>query len=751
MSKPLQSTAALAAQDAPFLAALNAPQRQAVLTTQGPVLMLAGAGTGKTKALTARLAYLIAARLAFPSQILAVTFTNKAAREMQQRIGTLIGQAVEGMRWLGTFHSVAARMLRQHAELVGLTPNFTILDSDDQHRLLKQLIQAVPLDEKRWPARLLAHHIDQWKNQGLRPDQVPQDEAMVFANGKAIALYTAYQARLQSLNACDFGDLLLHLLTLFQKHPDILSQWQQRFRYILVDEYQDTNICQYLWLRLLALGHHNICCVGDDDQSIYGWRGAEVGNILRFEKDFPGATLIRLEQNYRSSGHILGAASGLIAHNHSRLGKQLWTQDPLGEPIRHISVWDGAEEALVVAGLIEQALQSNKPLSQSAILVRAGFQTRAFEERFLTLGMPYRIVGGTRFYERLEIRDALAYLRLIQTNSDDLAFERIINTPKRGLGDKALSTIHRCARMLAISLMQAAQNLIASDELTPAAKRALAGFVHDISRWRALVPTLTPSALAKIVLEESGLIAQYKADKSPEAAGRLDNLQELVQAIEEFETINGFLEHVALVMDNEYADTTEKVTLMTLHAAKGLEFDTVYLAGWEEGIFPSQRALDEKGQAGLEEERRLAYVGLTRARREAVVISAANRLVYGQWQSSLPSRFIEEIPAEHRRHETTRSAPTQRMAAYAAPTPYNPSTTDRQTPSLRRAAVMIEGQARVVPSPPRTSRAFQTGDRVVHAKFGAGDVIAVDGNKLDILFDKHGRKHVIESFVEKEK
>jgi DNA helicase II / ATP-dependent DNA helicase PcrA len=746
----------------PYLAGLNAPQRQAVLTTDGPVLVLAGAGTGKTKALTARLAHLIATGKAWPGQILAVTFTNKAAREMQHRVGALIGGAVEGMQWLGTFHSVAARMLRRHAELVGLTSSFTILDTDDQLRLLKQVISAADLDEKRWPARVLSGHIDRWKNRGWRPDQVPSAEAHSFADGKAIALYAAYQERLKTLNACDFGDLLLHMLTILQGHRDVLADWQRRFKYILVDEYQDTNISQYLWLRLLAEERKNICCVGDDDQSIYGWRGAEVGNILRFEKDFPGAAVIRLEQNYRSTGHILGAAGGLIAANAGRLGKTLWTEDDPGDKVTLLSVWDGADEARVVGERIEAALGRGGKLSTMAVLVRAGFQTREFEDRFLTLGLPYRIVGGTRFYERQEIRDAMAYLRLLVSPSDDLAFERVVNTPKRGLGDKAVAKVHAVARQQSWPLTRAAAALVQTDELGAAARRSLAGFIADLDRWRSQIESLPAGELTRIVIEESGLIAMWQADKSPEAAGRLDNLAELARAVEEFDSLTGFLEHVSLVMDNEQADAHEKVTVMTLHAAKGLEFDTVFLAGWEDGLFPSQRAMDENGLAGLEEERRLAYVGITRARRRAIILSAANRRVYGQWQSSLPSRFLEEIPAEHVEQETTLSGAANRnLAAWGSVDAFaNLQRGGGRGPGWQRAQAsgglsrtappVIDGRAQTLSITAGGRSSFRTGDRVVHDKFGGGEVVGVEGNKLDILFDKAGRKHVVDSFVRPE-
>ncbi|HWT41208.1 MAG TPA: UvrD-helicase domain-containing protein, partial [Sphingopyxis sp.] len=596
---------------------------------------------------TARLAHIIATRRAWPSEILAVTFTNKAAREMRERIGRMIGDAVEGMPWLGTFHSIAAKMLRRHAELVGLQSNFTILDTDDQLRVLKQLIQAEGLDEKRWPARQLAGLIDKWKNRGLTPADLDAADKESYADGKGQHFYALYQARLKTLNACDFGDLLLHMLVILKTHRDVLEQYQARFKYVLVDEYQDTNASQYLWLRLLAQARKNICCVGDDDQSIYSWRGAEVANILRFEKDFPGATVIRLEQNYRSTPQILAAASALIAQNSDRLGKTLWTELESGDKLRVVGVWDGPEEARRIGEELETLQRRKISLDRAAILVRAQFQTREFEDRFIAIGMPYRIVGGFRFYERAEIRDALAYLRLVQSAADDLAFERIVNVPKRGLGDKALQRIHQYARAEQLPLLNAASRITETDELTPQARRQLANFVAQMRGWQAKANELSHPELTQLILDESGYTAMLQADRSAEAAGRLENLSELVRAMEEYESLEAFLEHVSLVMDRDNDDTAETVTIMTIHAAKGLEFDHVFLAGWEDGVFPSQRSMDEGGIASLEEERRLAYVAITRARQRASIYHAANRRIYGQWMSSIPSRFIAEIPPEH--------------------------------------------------------------------------------------------------------
>ena len=768
-------THAVAAPPEPaYLQGLNPPQREAVLTTEGPVLVLAGAGTGKTAALTARLAHLIATRRAWPSEILAVTFTNKAAREMRERVGRIVGPAVEGMPWLGTFHSVAAKMLRRHAELVGLQSNFTILDTDDQLRLLKQLIQAAELDETRWPARALAGLIDRWKNRGWTPAEVDAAEAEAFANGRGAELYAQYQARLKAVNACDFGDLLLHMLVILKTHRDVLEQYQQRFRYFLVDEYQDTNQSQYLWLRLLAQARKNICCVGDDDQSIYSWRGAEVANILRFEKDFPGAAVIRLEQNYRSTPHILGAASGLIAQNSGRLGKTLWTEHDAGDKVEVIGVWDGPEEARRVGEEVETLQRRGGSLDDVAILVRAQFQTREFEDRFIAIGLPYRIVGGFRFYERAEIRDALAYLRVIAQPADDLAFERIVNTPKRGLGDKAVAKLHQYARAEGIPLFQAAAGILDSDELSGAARKSLGNLVGDFARWRSMLssPSLLGEAdraergggvphaeLARLMLDESGYTAMLQVDRSAESAGRLENLAELTRAMEDYETLGAFLEHVSLVMDNDERQDTPKVTIMTIHAAKGLEFGTVFLAGWEEGVFPSQRALDEGGNASLEEERRLAYVAITRARRKCFIFHAANRRIYGQWTSSIPSRFVTELPPAHIETQTTMTGGESLWRANWSERADPFADVARGTgrgPGWARAAGggfertpprVVEARASAVSlgNPGRADIAL--GARVFHSKFGYGKVAEIEGNKLEIDFEHAGRKRVLDSFV----
>jgi DNA helicase-2/ATP-dependent DNA helicase PcrA len=837
-----------------YLARLNPEQREAVETLDGPVLVLAGAGTGKTRVLTCRIAHILSQGRARPGEILSVTFTNKAAREMKQRLGQMLGQAVEGMPWLGTFHSIGGRILRSHAEMVQLKSNFTVLDTDDQIRLLKQLLQAEGIDDKRWPARMLAGLIDGWKNRGLGPSQVPSGEAAVFANGKGGKLYASYQERLKILNAADFGDLLLENIRLFREHPDVLRQYQHRFKFILVDEYQDTNVAQYLWLRLLAQapsssstsprsrGEHrppsaavleeerrvegsataqsatgeaespasaeiaphpnplpasgerekslpppkNICCVGDDDQSIYGWRGAEVDNILRFEHDFPGAKVIRLERNYRSTGHILAAASHLIAHNEGRLGKTLRTEDVDGEKVTVTGAWDSEEEARAIGEEIEELQRRGEKLDEIAILVRASFQMREFEDRFVTLGLPYRVIGGPRFYERAEIRDALAYLRVVNSPADDLAFERIVNVPKRGLGDATVQMLHDHARKRRIPLYEAARAVVETDELKPKARGSLRDLLSSFDRWRAQAEVGSHTELAETVLDESGYTEMWQKDRSADAAGRLENLKELVRSMEEFQNLQGFLEHISLVMDRDGGTDEEAVSLMTLHSAKGLEFDNVFLPGWEEGLFPSQRTLDEQGRAGLEEERRLAHVGLTRARRRAKIYFATNRRIHGTWSTTIPSRFLDELPAHN--VEITES---KGGSGWGGAGGYGPSRFDNvesfgssyTTPGWqraqanrarggsrqnygfeerqssfasreagefsrpKRAPLVIEGE--LVAKSTGTTSQFNLDDRVFHQKFGYGHVVKVDGNKLTIAFEKAGEKKVVDSFVER--
>ena len=812
---------AMAARDAhrapDYLAGLNPEQREAVETLDGPVLVLAGAGTGKTRVLTTRIAHILATGRAFPSQILAVTFTNKAAREMKERIGLLVGGAVEGMPWLGTFHSIGVKLLRRHAELVGLRSDFSILDTDDVVRLIKQILQAEGIDDKRWPAKQFAGMIDGWKNKGLDPAQIPEGDARAFANGKGRELYIAYQNRLKTLNACDFGDLLLHPIRMFRANPDVLAEYHQRFRYILVDEYQDTNTAQYMWLRLLAQRPKgtpeasadrrgaaaslvNLCCVGDDDQSIYGWRGAEVDNILRFEKDFPGATVIRLERNYRSTAHILGAASHLIAHNEGRLGKTLFTErsDPDDARVKVHAAWDSDEEARAIGEEVEALQSKSHALNDMAILVRASFQMRAFEDRFVTLGLNYRVIGGPRFYERQEIRDALAYFRVVAQGADDLALERIINVPKRGLGEAALRLMHDTARARGTTLLQAARDLIGTEEMKPKPRAALRNLVESFERWQGLIDRTPHTELAELILEESGYVDMWKNDRTPEAPGRLENLKELITNMESYESLRAFLEHVSLVMDAEQNDEQDAISLMTLHSAKGLEFDTVFLPGWEEGLFPHQRALDEGGRTGLEEERRLAYVGVTRAKKNLHIWFTSNRRIHGLWQSTIPSRFLDELPESH--VEVVEAGGAYGGYGHSGypgrPNPYGASRFDDaspafsntySTPGWQRAqknrneatsrnwgsrsghqverigygetdsgygagrgsvkGKTIDGEL-VAKSVATEPSRFKVGDRVFHLKFGNGNIASIEGNKLTIDFDKAGQKRVLDGFVE---
>ncbi len=761
----MASARAPVAANADYLAGLNPEQREAVLTTDGPLLVLAGAGTGKTRVLTTRLAHIIRTGLAYPSQTLTVTFTNKAAREMRDRALAQIGEAGEGLRWLGTFHSISAQILRRHAELAGLKSSFTILDTDDQVRLCKQIITAEGIDPKRWTPRFLATLIDGWKNRALTPDKVPATETHQFADGKGIRLYTIYQDRLRVLNACDFGDLLIHNITLFQDNPDLLKEYHAKFRYILVDEYQDTNVAQYLWLRLLAQGSKNICCVGDDDQSIYGWRGAEVDNILRFDQDFPGAKVIRLERNYRSTAHILAAASAVISFNKGRLGKTLFVGDDRAASdidsakVKVRGLWDGEAESRLVADDIESWTQGGGQYSDCAVLVRASWQMRAFEDRFIMLGIPYRVVGGPRFFERQEIRDAMAYFRLVRSPDDDLAFERVVNEPKRGVGNTTLAKLQSYARADGRSLFVLTPMVLQTDEFRGASKAGLARFIDQINLWRdKLAGGMAHTELAQIILDESGYTEMLQKDRSPQAQSRLDNLKELVRAMGEFESLAGFLEHVELVMDASSGGAGEdQAQIMTLHSAKGLEWPVVFLPGWEEEVFPSRRALDESGLKALEEERRLAYVGITRARQRCYISFVANRQIFGRWQSVMPSRFIDELPHEHvdAVSETGYSGLPGGDAAFSTKFESPRATSDYKSPGWQRFKA---NAGNVSPAPKDNdtltaiasgSTAFATGERIFHDKFGYGRVAFTEGNKLTVDFESTGRKKVIATFVQK--
>ena len=761
--------------DIPYLSILNPEQRAAVEVVDGPVLVLAGAGTGKTRVLTTRIAHILQQRKAMPGQILAVTFTNKAAREMGHRVEQLLGYSApsEGgsirspLQWLGTFHSIGMKILRRQAEKIGFTSSFTILDSDDQMRLLKSIMIERNIDVKQRTPKMYMGIIQSFKDQGLTPDGA-EAQSKNRTDPLTLPLYRAYQDRLKTINAMDFGDLLLHCLTLFRQFPEVAQEFAGRFHYILVDEYQDTNVAQYLWLRLLALGHRNICCVGDDDQSIYGWRGAEVGNILRFETDFPNATVVRLERNYRSTGHILATASGVIAHNSSRLGKTLWTESQGGEKVRIRCTHDSDEEATYIGEEIEAAQREKFNLSEMAILVRASFQTRSFEERFLTLGLPYKVIGGLRFYERQEIRDAIAYLRVVAQPQDDLALERIINTPKRGIGKATMEQMHSTARQMDVSLYQGVEHLLKTAQIKGKLGQTIKDLFDQFTLWRDKARDMPLNALAEIILAESGYQAMWEAEKTIEAKGRLENLQELTRAMGEFESLSEFLEHVGLVTDeSKAAEATDMVNIMTLHAAKGLEFDVVFLPGWEEGLFPHQRAVEESGQQGLEEERRLAYVGITRAKKRLTITRAERRRFFSnggiEWQSTLPSRFLKELPQEHfedlgggiyggwgNNRRSFLSEMNELFAGQSGSTPtagWAASSLSDKVDTLSRANA--EAAHILATAKPEPNTQLKAGERIFHIKFGYGKILGRDGNHLEIAFEKAGTKKVLADYVKK--
>jgi len=729
---------------------LNNPQKEAVNNLNGPLLVLSGAGTGKTRVLTARLANLLYSNTTKPWKVLAVTFTNKAAKEMRTRLEELIGPMANSV-WLGTFHSIGARILRENADLVGLNSNYTIITTDDQARLLKQIMLDEDLDIKKFTPKSMSSLISSWKDKGYTHEDSKISNNDFFANGKAKQIYKIYQTRLKTLNSADFGDLLLYNLEIFTKHPDILDKYHSKLSHFLVDEYQDTNTIQYLWLKLLADKTKNICCVGDDDQSIYGWRGAQVGNILRFEKDYPMANVIKLEENYRSTGRILEAANSIIINNKERLGKSLKTSLEKGDKIDLISVWDGIEEAKKTSNEIEKLFSLGFKYDQMAVLVRAGHQTRFFEERFVDIGIPYKVIGA-KFYERLEIRDALAYLRVVQQPNDDLALERIINVPRRGLGTNTTSLIHSYARKNNISFFMASQELLMTDELRPNVKRTLEVLINQFNNWKNQEKTIPHTDLALKVLEESGYISHWQNEKSIEGEGRLENLKELINAMSSFENLSGFLEHISLVMDGDNEAEAGEVSLMTLHAAKGLEFDAVFLPGWEEGLFPSQRSIDELGLAGLEEERRLAYVGITRAKKRLFITFAANRQIHGLWQGSIPSRFISELP----KNDLNENIESNLGAEASSYNQINFEVTNDNFsygPGYFRAkksginVLDVHKQTNINQNNLNLNVDFKNGQRVFHQKFGMGLILSSEGDKLNISFDKAGEKRVIASFV----
>ena len=755
----------------PWLSELNPEQKQAVTTTEGPLLVLSGAGTGKTKVLTARLAYILANMKANPWNCLVVTFTNRAAREMQNRARNLIGNIADSV-WMGTFHGIAVKILRRHAELVGLKSNFTILGEDDQRRLIKQLLEADGIDDKKYPPQSILDKIQLWKDKGLTADKIDDS----FRANVVTEVYKKYQARLLELNCVDFGDLLLYTLNILMSDAGVLDDYQTRFKYIMVDEYQDTNVTQYLFLRLICQKYRNLCCVGDDDQSIYSWRGAEIENILRFEKDFPDAKVIRLERNYRSTANILAAASALIRHNRDRLGKTLKVAENSpaargdNSKIKVVSTYSGSEEAAYVADEIENLHRNGTGYSQMAVLVRTAAQTREFEEKFIAEAIPYQVIGGPKFYERAEIRDALAYLRVVLQPADDLALERIINKPARGIGAKTIEKFENEARVNHISMFMAIEKMLKEGALSGKVKTNVSELINNFYQWRQTMNAVSPDDLAAQVLEDSGYMEMLKMDKSAEAEGRIENLKELINVMsdtEQYPTLSDFMEHVSLVMDNDNNIDTDKVMLITLHSAKGLEFDAVFLPGWEEGLFPHQRALDEGGGSALEEERRLAYVAMTRAKQKLYILTALNRRIYGQWQNNLPSRFINELPPDN--IEICNMA----AAYFGAAGNYGGSWAEQHRSSSNWYNRSRQTEENVIRDSDRFSyvrdeddgwsasvwRAKQkarnaasstpVGSRVFHETFGYGKVLKIEGNKLEIWFDQAGHKKLLKDYVRK--
>ena len=722
---------------------LNQNQKKAVETLDGPLLVLSGAGTGKTRVLTARIANLLFSSKAKPWNILAVTFTNKAAKEMRERLETLIGPSVNNI-WLGTFHSIAARILRENAELVSLKSNFTIINTDDQKRLLKELIIFEKLDEKKITPQFVLHLINAWKDMGLTVNDILNSEKQYLIDGKAGELFKNYQQRLLDMNYVDFADLLLHNLNIFNSHQDVLDKLKIKIKYFLIDEYQDTNTAQYLWLKMLVKPENNICCVGDDDQSIYGWRGADVRNILNFEKDFNDAKILRLEENYRSSKYILSAANTLIANNKYRLGKSLKTSIESGEKINIVQAWDGLDEARKISTKIETLIKQGVNFDEIAVLVRAGYQTRLFEERFVHIGLPYKVVG-VKFYERLEIRDALAYFRLLIQKSDDLAFERIINSPKRGIGPQTINFIKNYSRDKSKSLFNSIKDLVQTDEFRPNVKLTLKNFIKNYDIWENDLTKISHVDLAMKILEESGYIQSLKVEKSLESEGRLENLKELVNAMSAFDNMIGFLEHIALVNDSDAEHKDGQISLMTLHAAKGLEFSAVFLPCWEEGSFPSQRSIDEKGKEGLEEERRLAYVGITRAKKHLCISCASSRQIYGNWQNVIPSRFIEELPEKEiiGADFNVINNTSNHFEDYEFNQDYNNNEKFRNVINPGSSYNQINDQYRHGDY----SSNFKIGEKVFHIKFGTGSIIDIDDDKVEVNFDKAGIKKVIGSYL----
>ena len=726
-----------------WLDILNPEQRRAVETTQGPLLVLSGAGTGKTKVLTTRLAYILANRMANPWECLVVTFTNRAAAEMKERVFSMIGDAATSV-WLGTFHSICVKILRAHAELVDLKPNFTILGEDDQKRLIKKICQENSIDDKKYPPAALLEKISLWKDKGLTPERI----ALEHKENVLVKVYTLYQQRLRELNCVDFGDIILYALQILQQHKDVLEHYQNRFKYIMVDEYQDTNVSQYLLIRLLCQKYRNLCCVGDDDQSIYSWRGAEIENILRFNHDFADAQTIRLERNYRSTAHILAAASHLIANNEGRLGKTLKVAENSpalrvdNTKIKVVSTYNGEEEAGFIAQEIENARHDGYDYAQMAVLVRTAAQTRILEEKFISEAIPYQVIGGQKFYERAEIRDIIAYLRVVLQPSDDLALERIINKPARGIGAKTVEKFQEYAKLKHISMYQAISEMLENGSLSGKTKNSVSELWNNFNNWREKAENEAPNDVAEAILQDSGYWQSLKDDSSAEAPGRMDNLRELVNVMsdhEQYPNLAAFMEHVSLVMDNDEDSTGNKVRIITLHSAKGLEFEVVFLPGWEEGLFPHQRALDE-GAESLEEERRLAYVAITRAKHRLFISMAFNRKMYAEWKNNLPSRFIDELPSEH-------IELINKCSYFSANrSTFNPNYNRRNYNNDDYEESYSDGSTRYSYTRPKYQN-NNLGKKVRHETFGYGTIVAQDGNAVQVCFENGGIKKIMASYL----
>lgn len=735
---------------------LNDVQKEAVQSINGPLLILAGAGTGKTKVLTSRIVNILNQGLARTHEILAVTFTNKASKEMKERVELLLGYPVDGF-WIGTFHSVGLRILRRHYIEAGLLPNFTILDMDDCEKIIKQILLESNVDTKKFPSSMVSNTIGRLKDKNILPDTVPNADNKMIGSTSLVEIYTSYQRRLKELNCVDFGDLLLLCVDLFRQFPDILEEWQTRFKYIMVDEYQDTNSLQYLFVRVLALKHNNICAVGDDDQSIYSWRGAEIANILRFEEDFAGAKVLRLEQNYRSTTPILKVASSIISKNSERWEKTLWTDKTEETKVKLFEAFNSKQEADFVATSINDLVRRGLRYNQVAILVRATFQSREIEERLMFNAVPYRFIGGSRFYDRLEIKDIIAYLRLLYQSYDDMAFLRIINVPKRGIGNSSIDKIQGFAREKGLSLYNASKEALGKSIIPKKAENELSSFIECFEQWKYSAHEKSLGAIAKEVVEGSGYMDMWIAENTVESKSRVENIKELFMALESFKSLEEFLEHVSLVSDKEDESEDNKVTLMTLHGAKGLEFDTVFLPGWEEGIIPNQRSIDDLGELGVEEERRLAYVGITRAKKDLYISFSRNRQMYGQWQSCVGSRFIDEMNFDYvQKINESNSVEKIMNDPYVSKAFYGNKSSGglgssgyHGGSSYEKKSFGTEGFKSIDDFRPKKTefRGIKTGMRVNHSIMGEGEVISVQGPIATVNFDKDGSKKIMVSFL----